>query len=510
MTYETFALVYPADMTAAGFKHLESIRVWQRANGGFRRAPPKSYNPRLASWIGNCRREARAGTLNPAYDAALRALGLSLDTAQHGRQPSSQLYEACIRAMARICPGGEVEDMGPRAAWRTDRDTIVWIGTVRELAQRDPASPLIEDLKRMIPVFFAEQLAPGTVPQPAPPRRSCMTPTGQRHLDTIRTWQQANGGFRRLPPRGYNQTLTNWVNQCRTDYRKGTLSPDTATALRDLGIQLDAALNGLQPGPMVYEACLRAIQVIRGGGGAEDMSPHASWRFDADVLAWRGQMRELAARRPDSPLIEDLQRMLPAFHAEQLEPVRGTNTQAPALKRGTDAMLEGIIAFHGEHQRLPSFLAEDKHERQLASWLIRWEHGLMGRRALSAKREAEQRILGQTVNTLLDGADTSARRAQWHWWSLCASSTLQDPSVGNAWHGQLISPAPASWANKLKRDPHDRWLEQTERDAVANKIEEPWRMALAIEAALESASREHAAFMAATHPNQGATATAQA
>lgn len=329
-------------------------------------------------------------------------------------------------------------------------------------------------------------------------RMKGVTAAGLRHLEALRVWQKANGDFRRLPPTSYNRRMTMWVNQCRTDYREGTLSPSTAESLIELGVCMDPIVHGIQPSPGIYDDALKAINLVNPTGLHEDTSQDAPWRSDDFMVDWLARMKAFACRRPSAPLVKDLKRMMPRVFDEHIGPHLADSDQSrEGQARRTDDVLDEILKFEEQHQRLPSVFAQSEQERRLASWLMRWEHGLTGRRALSQERQSEQVELMLFLRDALGRADPMVRRSEWHWWSMCVMSTLQTPHVGTRWLSNVFHPSPRAWSKRLKRNPFNDWLGQTSADAVDLKIEEPWRVALAIEENLGHASAQHASMHAA-------------
>ncbi|MBK6616580.1 hypothetical protein [Ottowia sp.] len=259
---------------------------------------------------------------------------------------------------------------------------------------------------------------------------------------------------------------------------------------------MDPVIHGIQPMPQAYDEALSIINIVRNGGRVEDLAEDATWRSSEVVVEWAIRMQAIAARRPNAPLIKDIRRMLPVFFEEVIEPHLGESTLRDAQSRRTDDVIEDILAFDDRASRLPSFFAADVGERRLASWLMRWDKGLTGRLAQSQERIAEQTELLLHLREAIGRADAMDRRAEWHWWSMCAKAVLNVPGVGTRWHSMVFTPSPKSWSKKLQRNPFHDWKGQTSVDAVELRIEEPWRVGRAIEEVLSKCSDEHAKMRA--------------
>lgn len=324
-------------------------------------------------------------------------------------------------------------------------------------------------------------------------RRKPITVVGERHIASIRAWQQANGGFRRLPPRAADVQLSNWVQFCRTQYRRGALDPDTSTALLELGIPLEAVTKGIQPSPAFYEKAHASITRLRALNAENDRSEGAAWRHDADLMEWLNAMCELSARRPSLAVWSDIKRLVPNVYAATIGKTIGLKELPPSNPRGTDVLLEMIIGFYDTNHRLPSFIAQTVEERQLASWLIRLERDLVGVNAYSQKRFEKQEGLVRVLVRQVRTESMVQRMAEWHWWSLCALHTLKEPAVGSRWHHAMYAKSLPAWIKTLGRDPRTEWVEQAQRDADQGLVAQRETVKIAIDATRDADARGYRA-----------------
>jgi len=317
-----------------------------------------------------------------------------------------------------------------------------------------------------------------------------LPPKAAEYVQTIAEWQEDNGGFRRLPPRTWNVKLSNWVQFCRTAFRNGKLGKDIADALLTLGISMDFATHGIQPHPEAYEKARRAIDMIEAAEAGADV-----WLTDPFVVTWIAEMQDLAATRPSSPLLDDLREMIPDVFFTCIAPFLGEQQAPPALGRGTDAVLAAITAFFGKHWRAPDIRASDERERQLASWMIRLEHDLVGEHAFSKARADEQHELLGQLTTILAEAGPRQRLAQWHWWSICALRALAKPEVGNRWHALVYKPTVGEWSRRLGMDPTNDWPQQTQTDKGAGRIATVRAVHVALTAAMQHSNERQKAIL---------------
>ncbi len=322
-------------------------------------------------------------------------------------------------------------------------------------------------------------------------RSNSVSAVGLSHIANIREWQLANGDFRRLPPRGFDLKLSNWVGFCRTQYRRGALDTTTSNALAELGIQLESATDGIQPPPSFYDKAQLSIAQLDALKAESDVSEAAAWRRDAALSSWLTEMCGVAAKRPNLVVWKDMERMVPNVYSQTIGKSIGSRKLAPSGMRGTDNLLEAIVNFHQKHLRLPSLICESADERQLASWLVRYENGLVDAHAFSRKREQVQECLLDEVASCLHGDSKLQRGAQWHWWSMCALSTLQDPEVGNRWHNRLYTKTLSAWIKTLGRDPRKQWEAQTLADMAQDKVAHVIFVRLALEGAKDSSARAY-------------------
>ncbi len=332
---------------------------------------------------------------------------------------------------------------------------------------------------------------------------SDITYVGLTHLERVRQWQRANGGFLRLPPASLDWTLTNWVNQCRTDYREGTLSPQTAVSFAALGISMDPRKDGMQPLPRIYDAATTAIAVIRGDMFREDMTPGAAWRISSFVVDWIARTKKLLAGKPDCQFAKDLRRMIPQFYAEYLYTPGSAPLAATPQSRRTEDILVDILEFHTTRLALPSIISVDESERRLASWLIRWEHDILGEHALSQERYAQQGLLLSALDAAIKAATPLHRLAQWNWWSACAMTVLSDDSIGTRWHSRIYAPAPQIWATRFQWDLAGGLGALAKRAMSLRTINEEWTVHAAVALNSRQQAQRHMDAMCAVRQDEG-------
>lgn len=142
--------------------------------------------------------------------------------------------------------------------------------------------------------------------------------------------------------------------------------------------------------------------------------------------------------------------------------------------------LSQIRPFFKRHGRLPDILSASALERELASWLIRFEHRLMpasGHMPLTIEL-----VNGLTGLESLMCCESSERRlAQWHWWSLCANVALARHTAKSPWQSQLVQTEINTWVELLGRNPLMNWAACTEADQRAGRVASPSELALQIQ-----------------------------
>lgn len=340
------------------------------------------------------------------------------------------------------------------------------------------------------------------------------------HLAFLADWQAKNGGFIRLPPKSANVKLSNWVQWCRSQARKGKLNPHIAQRLSELGVRF-AATGENQAHPGLYARAAAAVQVIQTYG---DLGLEKMILMHLDMEPWMESMRELARKRPSSPVLRDLAVLIPEFfqaHIAAAAQAAGVGLHPAAdnasVERPRDwrGIAADIQRFAAEHARVPCIRSRDRAERRLASWLIRFEHDLLTDRHRTSTPAPVDEHLVASLLRVVACESTAERLAQWYWWHGLAWLMLDNPKAGGRWHSRLWSWEHVDGVNSpsVRRGiPQDRLYRQIRSGnlndpIVARRLAEQQREIADVRVRMEGRPRKLAPVV--THGKKRATAQEQ-
>lgn len=240
-----------------------------------------------------------------------------------------------------------------------------------------------------------------------PEKQTTVRGKALEYIGLIEKWQRTSGSNKPLPPRASNPNLNNWVQRCRSDFRRGTLSVGVRNALHKLGV-LPATAG---------------------------RTPHATFDLDAPGL-------------------------FHATHTGMPAAMESTYVAGPLLPRHRHedacanqilALLGPILAFHRHTSRLPTIFSDESGERCLASTLIMIENGVGPDWFFQANRPH----LGDEIEAMLKPSTPSGiekRAAQWRWWSSATLMILRSPKLSPQWRANIWRTSPEALAKLIEVD----------------------------------------------------------
>ena len=279
--------------------------------------------------------------------------------------------------------------------------------------------------------------------------------TASYYLARIEAWQLANGGFRRMPPESFDKKLSNWVQRCRVDFRRGKLNKITGIQLQALGVVMESSNRCIQPRPRTFDITLKMIDKLHSIGAEEDNSPTLeSLHSDPEIRQWLNMMVELAKRNPQSILLSDLKQIIPKVYQREIEPILSFKEMSLIQISSTaSTTIDDILNFSAKNKTLPNIFSRVPRERQLASWLIRIGNGLTPLGWYSTIKTKAQVEAMSDLTKLIASQSVKEREGQWRWWSSLAILTSSDVQYfGERWHYSVFNPEPESQAKLIGVD----------------------------------------------------------
>jgi hypothetical protein len=125
-----------------------------------------------------------------------------------------------------------------------------------------------------------------------------------------------------------------------------------------------------------------------------------------------------------------------------------TKKELALLKKKDSDSLNAVANYVTQNGTLPNMLSDDVKERQLASWLIRWENGLTSIGWEMRKVDSMQSHLN-VLTGALQSCEERMRNSQWRWWSSLTMNILHGGGEQATWHEMVFMPSPEEQAEKL-------------------------------------------------------------
>jgi len=275
--------------------------------------------------------------------------------------------------------------------------------------------------------------------------------TAATYLARLARWQEANGGFRRIPTKATDDKLNNWIHRARFKFRHGTLNAEVAAQLKAMGALSDDADRPDGVRHDVYERAKWAVTYLREHGLDREPERIAQKQdIDPKLKDWIKEMRTLASKLPGCALLTDLRTMVPEFFKQKVEDAL-SQEQDQTRRRAERSPIELISGFISSQERLPDILADDAKERRLASWLIAIEHNLVKVDAQAEGSGPEVTAL-RRVRAALEDSKQKQRDAQWRWWSSVAMDLLRSKGVSGEWNERIHKEPPEHHATRMELD----------------------------------------------------------
>ncbi len=301
-------------------EYIERIRLWQIANGGFHRVPPRSFDEKLNNWVQRARYDYRNGALSTMVADELIALGLiQVDTPDEPRESQSQ-YDRAMWAMCVMKRMGAEDNNGPNGEDLRENEALAqWLEDIKKLAVDNPRSMLLSDLRWMMPRVFNSEI------EPSMPESGEFKTDRRNGVDlTMETFRFAKRRGR-LPdltsPEVIERKMASWLIRIETGFEA-------------------VAWNQLAEKDGNATAVESLLDLLR---NADPKQRDAQWRWWSSVA-----MECMRNPKPGSRWQDRIYMLEPEYHCEQLE-LNLSNVRAgkPGWQGGpwgVDPMCIGISA----------------------------------------------------------------------------------------------------------------------------------------------------------------------